>query len=162
MEDLRKVVEAQGYGSVQTLRASGNVVFEQPEKGDPPSGWEMERGLRARFKAPIGVMLRPMRELERSLARNPFDPVRPAPWTPYVTFLAARPRSRPKLPLRSPPGHIEVFAARALDVFSWARRTADGRPGFPNALVEASFGVPATTRNWSTVQAVVERAGRAD
>ncbi|HUQ52775.1 MAG TPA: DUF1697 domain-containing protein [Gammaproteobacteria bacterium] len=69
----------------------------------------------------------------------------------YVTFLARKPRVQPSLPLVSAAERLTVLECRGRDVLLKSVRKPNGFYGLPNAFVETAFGVPATTRNWSTV-----------
>lgn len=78
----------------------------------------------------------------------------------YVVFLSRKPTKRPRLPLVSLPERLTVLARHGSEVLLVSGRKPNGFYGFPNALVEQAFGVPATTRNWSTVRklaALLER-----
>lgn len=74
----------------------------------------------------------------------------------FVTVLAKRPRSLPRLPLSRPEGddwQVRVVAVSGKFAVSLLRRL--GRTIlYPNEVVEKSFGVPATTRNWNTIEAI--------
>ena len=78
----------------------------------------------------------------------------PDPASP--TGRAESARSRPRLPLMQPAGaswQVKIIAVRGRFVLSLHRRL--GRTlVYPNAVVEKSFGVPATTRNWNTIAAI--------
>lgn len=73
-----------------------------------------------------------------------------------MTVLAKRPRSLPRLPLSRPEGddwQVRVVAVSGKFAVSLLRRL--GRTIlYPNEVVEKSFGVPATTRNWNTIEAI--------
>ena len=73
-----------------------------------------------------------------------------------ITVLAARPKSPPKLPASVPAGadwQVRVTSVDGPFVTSlWRRR--EGRFIYPNEVVEKLFGVPATTRGWSTITAI--------
>jgi uncharacterized protein (DUF1697 family) len=76
--------------------------------------------------------------------------------TRYVSILAKRPRMRPALPLLRPEGsgwQVKLFAVSEPFVLSLHRKQ-DRLRIYPNEVVETSLGVPATTRNWSTISAV--------
>jgi len=75
-----------------------------------------------------------------------------------VTVLAAKPKSKPTLPASAPEGgdwQVRVTAADGPFVTSVWRRT-EGRFIYPNEVVEKLFGVPGTTRGWSTIGAIVK------
>jgi len=74
-----------------------------------------------------------------------------------ITVLAAPPKSKPKLPAEVPAGaeawQVRVTAVDGPFVTSlWRRR--EGRFIYPNEVVEKLFGVPATTRGWSTIESI--------
>lgn len=74
----------------------------------------------------------------------------------YVTVLVKLSRTPPELPLGRPEGRdwqVKVIEARGRFVLSLHRRLGR-RLIYPNEVVEKAFGVPATTRNWSTIAAV--------
>lgn len=74
-----------------------------------------------------------------------------------ITVLAAPPKSKPKLPAEVPVGP-EAWQVRVTGVDGpfvtslWRRR--EGRFVYPNEVVERLFGVPATTRGWSTIGSI--------
>ena len=41
------------------------------------------------------------------------------------------------------------------EVYVTTRKKADGHNGFPNNFIEKGLGVTATTRNWNTVQKII-------
>lgn len=157
MASLRAVFTEAGYDRVRTVRASGNLLFAAAPSVPAPEPELLGAALERALGYPVGVYLRSAEHLAALVRRDPFGSPRPEPWTPYVTFLDRPARGVARVPLRSPLGHIEAFAVRGADVFSWCR-PAGGRPGFPNEFLEGALGRTATTRNWSTVRALVEAA----
>lgn len=81
----------------------------------------------------------------------------------YVSVLDKRPSKPPRLPIDRPDGddwQVRIAGVCGRFVSSLHRR--EGRALlYPNEVVEKAFGVPATTRNWNTIQSirdVLERA----
>jgi uncharacterized protein (DUF1697 family) len=76
--------------------------------------------------------------------------------TAYVSVMAKRPGTSPRLPIRQPAGdgwQVQVFRVSGRFALSEHRRV--GRAFiYPNEVVEKTLGVPATTRNWSTMLSV--------
>jgi hypothetical protein len=70
----------------------------------------------------------------------------------------------PRFPISQPPGdqwQVQIVAVRGRFALSLWRRL--GRTFvYPNEVVEKAFGIPATTRSWSTVSSIcgVLRAGK--
>lgn len=158
MDAVRRVFEAARLAEVVTIRASGNVLFSTELPEEPRLRRELETALEALVGAPVGVFLRPERELRASVPKPEFPVAVPSGDAPFVSFLSERPRSPVRLPLRSPKGNTDLLLQVGRDVFS-VGRTVGTLVGFPNPFVEATYGVPATTRNWATVGLVLERLG---
>ncbi|HEX4438533.1 MAG TPA: DUF1697 domain-containing protein [Thermoanaerobaculia bacterium] len=71
-----------------------------------------------------------------------------------VSVLAAKPKGATRLPVAVPDGkdwQVRVTEVDGPFVTSVWRRRA-GRLIYPNEVVEKLFGVPATTRGWSTIE----------
>ena len=132
---------------------------ETPPASAPTALHGHVSALRKLLGAEPEVLFRTVRALERLVKAAPFKRFaaeRDAKL--YVTFLARKAKSIPKLPLRSPKEALEVFALEGLEVFLVSRRKKNGFYGFPNELTERALGVPTTSRNWSTVTKIVEFA----
>ena len=81
-----------------------------------------------------------------------------------VSILESIPLRAPKLPLTRPsqgPWAVRLLGASGRFVVAERRRTA-GRPLYPNPIVEREFDVPATTRDWSTLERIGEILRRPD
>jgi uncharacterized protein (DUF1697 family) len=73
MADLKECVEGLGYGDVSTFIASGNVLFETPERNAAKLESAIERALERRFKLPITVVVRSRAEIGRIVKAIPPD-----------------------------------------------------------------------------------------
>lgn len=72
MADLRAAFEAEGFANVETVVASGNVLFDHPER--PDEGLEEKLGLmmRDRFGMQSAALVRSRDALAAAIAENPF------------------------------------------------------------------------------------------
>ena len=72
MVDLRSAFEAEGFSSVETVVASGNVLFDHDAR--PTRGLEEKLGLMVdeRFDMTSAVLVRDRGELAAAIADNPF------------------------------------------------------------------------------------------
>ena len=86
MSELKAICVAEGFGSVQTYIASGNVVFST-NKSEAQIKAALEKRLEAFAGKPVSVIVRTAKEMAEILAANPFPDARPN-WT-YVIFLDA-------------------------------------------------------------------------
>jgi len=76
----------------------------------------------------------------------------------YVVFLFAPARVKVRFPFTNVKEGLAAIGGRKTEVFVVSRRKPRGMMyGFPNAFVEDAVGVPATSRNWSTVAKIVAR-----
>ena len=97
------------------------------------------------------------RDVIRLETENPFGAEPPGPdLVRFVSFLSRSSRLRPSLPTTLPPDgewFVRVMASRNRFVFGEYRRhmRTIGYLG----QIDTLFGVPATTRNWNTIGAIV-------
>ena len=152
MAALTPLFAAAGAREARAFAHAGNVLFSAPRHA--------VRSLIANAQTAIAdvcgerpsIMLRTAAELTTLVAAEPFAHCEAgADDKLYVAFLARKPRRRPRLPATEPAEGLTAFALRGREALLVSRRKPSGFYGFPNAFVEALFGVSATTRNWSTV-----------
>jgi len=159
MSDLKDAFAAAGCRDVKTYIQSGNVVFDAL----PESTTEVFEAIRVELRELLGlepgIMFRTARELDRIVAGAPFQDFEAEKEIKrYVTLLSRKPRSKPTFPLRSTKEALEALAMKNLEVFVVSRRKENGFFGFPNEFIEKELGVPATTRNMTTLAKIVDFA----
>lgn len=161
MAALREAFEAAGCKNVRTYIQSGNVVFDAPAKGHDA----LLKKIHARVTALVGVeasiCFRTLEEIEALIASDPFakycdDPAAKL----YVAFLADKPKVAAPFPASLPKEALEAIAIKGREVFVISRPKPDGSYGFPNISIEKACGVPATTRNWTTITKVADLGRR--
>lgn len=158
MADLRGLVEALGHRDVETYLQSGNVVFAARAGATSAIGLAMERRIAKDLGLDVNVLVRTKAELAKIAAVNPLAKRGVDLAHLYVTFLGER------------PGAARVSALDAKrylpDTFAFSRREVYlccpkgyGKTKLNNAFFERALATDATTRNWKTVNALVEMAG---
>ena len=150
MPDLARAFARAGCTDVATVASSGNVVFRA---AGPLAQVEQQVAGATTFMA----FVRPLAELDALLARDPFAPFAlPADAKRVVTFLRARPRPVPELPVS-----LELATIHAVDdreaLSSY--RPQPGNPVFMT-LIERTFGKDVTTRTWDALARIVAKAPR--
>jgi len=75
MADLRKLVEALGYGDVRTLLNSGNVVFTVPKKLAADPAARIEAAITARLRVTTRVTVLTGKEVAAAVRNNPLASV---------------------------------------------------------------------------------------
>jgi uncharacterized protein (DUF1697 family) len=155
MKDLQKMFLSAGYKNVETYIQSGNVIFES-EKSNVDVQM-IEKHLSDRMGYPVQVILRTFKAVVNLLSLNPFgDYLNQKTIKCYISFLSEKPRYMPPLPIIFEKEGLELFRVTDNHAFVLSREVK-GRFGFPNNLIESKSGIPATTRNWTTISKMIQR-----
>jgi uncharacterized protein (DUF1697 family) len=158
MDTLRRVVESIGHGDVLTYIASGNVVFESPDRPTRTLAAEIELRVLEAFGFEVDVAVRSAAELSTVVAGNPFLDSGAAPKALYVAFArdpvagAERSIDRSYLPDEFSLDRFVIYLHRP-DGFGRTTKLTD-------AFLAHLAGSPVTTRNWNTVTKLAELADR--
>jgi uncharacterized protein (DUF1697 family) len=72
MADLRAAFEAEGFSNVETVVASGNVLFDHPERPDEGLEEKLSLMMRQRFGMKSVALVRSREALAAVIADNPF------------------------------------------------------------------------------------------
>ena len=155
MTDLNRAFVSAGCENVRTVIQSGNVLFDC----DSPlraSIDKVRRNLTKLAGTQVQMMVRTQQDLEAIIKASPFQEYETRHELKcYVAFLASDPIKQPTLPVLSEKEALEIFKVAGREVFVLSRQKENSRMyGFPNGVVESEFGVPATTRNWSTIRKI--------
>lgn len=147
--DLKSITERLGYARVETLLASGNVVFDSGEAGS-----EIERKLEEAllaFGLKTDVMVRNPAELGEVIAANPYpDAVLDHPSHTLVTF------HRDPFPqealARLEPGPERLCAIGRELYVDYLSQQGMRNSRLPQTMAKAKFPKVGTARNWNTVR----------
>jgi uncharacterized protein (DUF1697 family) len=152
MQKLKKAFESLEFKNVQTLLASGNVVFEAPPIDTIALEQKVEQKLKKAFGHEIGVLIRTMEELQLLSNSQPFKKIDVTPQTRlYVTFFSEKPRSGLKIPFTSPDKSFKILHVSGREVCSVLTLSPDSGTLDLMKVLEKEFGRKITTRNWNTV-----------
>lgn len=159
MPDLRRLVSGLGFGGVQSLLHTGNLVFD----GGRATSRALERKLEAALEQELGlttdVFVRTAREWKAMMAANPF--AREAAETPsrtVVLCLKAAPKEGGLAALRAAiqgRERAEVAGSHAYLVYP----DGIGNSRLTLDRIERALGTAATGRNWNTVARLAALAG---
>jgi uncharacterized protein (DUF1697 family) len=146
-----------GCVDAQTYIQSGNVIFETADEDCT----ELFERIRSRIWSLTGeqssVVFRSARQVQSLVKAGPFKAFESDPTLKlYAVCLAQKPRVLPPFPWQHEKERLEAIGLRGLEVLVVSRRKPSGFYGFPNAFVERLAGVPATSRNWSTIKKLAE------
>ncbi|AZN99524.1 DUF1697 domain-containing protein [Mesorhizobium sp. M9A.F.Ca.ET.002.03.1.2] len=158
MAQLRAFFEELGFSDVATYVQSGNVVFRSA-KGDAAT---LTERLEAAFEKKWGfhsrIMVRDLGWFERLARENPYPEVAGEPTKLHAFALERAPAADEIARLAEKCTGPERFEIRD-DVLYLHAPEGLGKSVFAN-LIPRTLKVPGTARNWRTVLALLEMAGR--
>jgi len=156
MPKLREALEEAGFEEVQTYLQSGNVVVTSRAKPETVAR-KCEKLIEERFGFDIAVVVRSRAELAGVVKRNPLAEVATDPKRYQVTFLAKKLAPKVVRELKETAADGEQVVVSGREVFAWHPDTI-ARSRLWNRLAGKGLGVTATSRNWTTVEALLELA----
>ncbi|MBL8113581.1 MAG: DUF1697 domain-containing protein [Acidobacteria bacterium] len=156
MADLRNVVSSLGYGNVQTLLNSGNVVFDVPKGTKHDVAARLEKAIAGSLGVSSRVTVLTADELSTVIAENTIAELA-SDASRLLVSLLREPGDRAKvLPLLKEVWEPDALAVGSRAVYAWC-----GGGILESRLASTLgrlLGDGATTRNWATllkVQALV-------
>lgn len=150
MAELKAICEELGFGDVQTLLQSGNVVFTAKGKAAA-----IEKSLADAIDKAHGfrpaVMVRTAAEMAAVVEANPFPKEAKAdPRFVVVVFTAGAPATGAAARIAAVKVVRERLRPIGRELFIHFP-DGQGRSVVTNSALEKALGVPATARNWNTV-----------
>jgi uncharacterized protein (DUF1697 family) len=150
--------EAMGFEDVATFRASGNVVFVDPD-GDTEAkvGARVEAGLEEALGYDVATFLRSAKEVAAIAARDPFDAkaIKASKGKPQVVLLGRKPSAKAKKALEevAPDGDLMVVEGRELH---WLPTVGLSETDLDTKALDAAVG-KGTTRTAGTIEAIAAK-----
>lgn len=148
-EELPHVENATAY------QLSGNVIFDAPLLDGGTLVNDLETKLKQKLGYEVNVLLRLFSEMEEIVANNPLTTIKTEEKNRlYVTFLS-------EVPAFDVRGSLGVYSndaeyARVVNREVYIYSGNYGKTCFSNTFIEKKLGVKATTRNWATVNKLLE------
>ena len=153
MLELKKLYENLGYKNVRTYIQSGNVMFDCDKKDEGKIAAEIEKAIAKKFGFEVKVLIRTKEELQALIDKNPFH--KKEADRLYVSFLEKETDASAAEKIAPFKSGAEDFAIVGREVYLFVP-DGYGRTKLSNNLIEKKCGVAATTRNWKTVNALLE------
>jgi uncharacterized protein (DUF1697 family) len=156
MADLRQLLTDAGFENVKTYVQSGNIALSATAK---PVQLEKELAtlLEERFGFAVPVVVRSRRQLAAVVNHDPIPGAADEPKLYQVTFLAAKPPAAAVARLRGLARESERLEVAGREIYTFH---PDGVAGskLSVAIVGKDLGAGATSRNWTTVNRLLEMA----
>ena len=160
MADLKALYERLNFKNVQTYIQSGNVVFEYlQENSNIVIAKTIEDAIEKEYNFQVPVLVKQAGDLISTIKNNPFteeagtDPSRVA-----VTFLESQPTSENLKKLEGIDYPPDRFIIDGLNIYIHCPKSY-GNSKLSNNFFESKLKVRATTRNWKTINKLVEISG---
>lgn len=154
MEGLKEMFRGMGFENVTTYIQSGNVIFESNLKDCQKLSGAIKEQIEISFGHNVSVIIRTSEEVEKILARFPFEEKNE--WKGYISFLSGMATEDQKRDLKSKSSDIEKFIPGDQEVYSFVNKGASQKLLFSNSFVEKELAMEATTRNLRTVTKILE------
>jgi uncharacterized protein (DUF1697 family) len=156
MPELRAALDEAAFGETQTYLQSGNVVLTSRAKPETVAR-KVSSVVAERFGLEIDVVVRSRDELAAVVKRNPLGAVATDPKRYQVAFLSAELDPGVVSRLESLAASGERVVAIDREVYAWHPKTI-ARSRLWAELAGKRLGVTATSRNWTTVEALLALA----
>jgi uncharacterized protein (DUF1697 family) len=158
MDQLRLLFESLGFSRVETLIASGNVIFESPSKSTKLLERKIERNLHEALGYQVATFIRTTGELAEIIDYEPFNSATRdlEGSTVYIAFLADHPSKEAKEKLQSFSTKVDSLHVSGREVY-WLCCTNFSKSVFSGALLEKTLGMQATLRNSTTIKKLASR-----
>ncbi len=158
MDRVRAIWSELGFSDVRTYVQSGNVVFESEGK---PASWlpAIEQRFAGETRLPMCVILRTPTEMRRIISANPYlkEPDIDVKRL-HVTFLSGTPAKQAVKTLSAIDTKPDRFQVVRTEIYGHCPNGfADVK--LTTKVIEKVLAVKATTRNWNTVNKLLEMAG---
>ena len=156
MEDLRTMLEYIGFSRVRTYIQSGNAVFESRESNKRKMEAEIAQEIKNKLDRDIVVIVKTVEELRRIVDEHPLAGLGDAK-NLYVTVLSHDPTGPDVEALMETMNDVDVHELARRVVYSYYGQ-GYGNSRRSNNFLEKILKVSGTTRNWETMNKLLEFA----
>ncbi|MGM0876359.1 MAG: DUF1697 domain-containing protein [Bacillota bacterium] len=155
MAELKNLFETMGFESVKTYIQSGNVLFKSEVKPEELSE-RIEQEIRTAFGFLVPVILRTATELEHIIRNCPFpaDTLSEGE-SVHISFMAEFPSQEGIDYLNNFKSEIDEYQIEGKEIHLFFRQSIRNSK---LAIHLQKLGVPATLRNWKTINKLVNMA----
>ncbi len=155
MEELKKMLAMPGIKNIRTYIQSGNVVFDSAETDKDALVKKIETKLQKALGFEVKTLLRTIPEIEAIVKKNPFGKYA-EDMALHVSFLSGEADKALTEQLLSLQTEFEQFKVVGTEVYILVRKGGYGETKFSNTFLEKKLKLSATTRNWATVNKMLE------
>jgi uncharacterized protein (DUF1697 family) len=155
MDTLKDAYLGIGLADVRTLLQSGNVLFSSRLRDRAALAKRIKQELERRFELQIEVVIRTLDEVRTIVERGPVLSARADMSKLLVMFLSGVPDAQGQAVLVKQHKGPEMIEVRGPEIYLYYPDGV-GRSKLSTAFIENKLKVAGTTRNWNTLQKLVE------
>ena len=158
MVELRAHLAELPLQNIRTYVQSGNVIFQSKKTDTAHLAKQVEEKILEKYGFEVVVLIKTVDDLVNVLENNPFLNERQEDTSRlFVTFLSEPPDPIKLEKLKEVIYHPEEYILSGKDIYFFSPR-GYGKAKMNNNFFENKLKVSATTRNWKTVNTLVELA----
>ena len=157
MKETCKRLEKIGFNDVASYKQSGNIVIETKDEREL-AVQKIKMELFKVLNKDIGVFLRTYEEIEAIIEFEPFKKYDLEKDKVYVVLIPKGSMKDEKFPIRPSNYGVELISRNDSAIFAISC-LYKGKFGSPNVFIESKYKLPATTRNWNTINGVAKMMG---
>jgi uncharacterized protein (DUF1697 family) len=157
MDRLRELCDELGFKNTKTYVQSGNIVFES-DRAASGLCTLIEKRLAGETRLPVPVIVRRPAELKKIIDGNPFLKEKGIDRSKlHVTFLAEPAGKDAQTKLAAIKAGDDRFCVAGKEIYLHCL-VSYGETKLSNNALQKALGITATTRNWNTVNKLLEMA----
>jgi uncharacterized protein (DUF1697 family) len=157
MEDLRKYFAAMGLANIETLIASGNVIFDSTAKSAATLQAKIEVGLEKVLGYEVKTFVRSAQEIADVAKQQPFPAARAKSAKVLLVGFVDEPVAgdigRKWISFKS---DVDDFQVRGRELY-WLCQIGQSQSPLFKVPIERRLGIPITFRNMNTVRKIAEK-----
>jgi uncharacterized protein (DUF1697 family) len=157
MEALRKYFAAMGLANVETLIASGNVIFDTSSKSASGLQRKIEDGLKTALGYEVKTFVRSAAEIAEVATQQPFPAARAkTAKVLLVGFVDAAVEAATAHKWMSYKSEVDDFQVKGRELY-WLCQVGQSQSPLFKVAIERQLGIPITFRNMKTVRKIAEK-----
>jgi uncharacterized protein (DUF1697 family) len=158
MKELKALYESLKFKDVITYIQSGNVIFKSKKTADEKLAKKIEEAIDERYGFNVPVIIRTIEEMKHTISINPFLQQKNIDIEKlHVTFLAEKPQQINMETIKKVDYSPDKFIIADKEIYLYCPN-GYGITKLSNNFFEQKLKVKATTRNWKTVNKLLELA----
>lgn len=157
MEALKQLCSQLGFLQIQTYIQSGNLIFEAEQKDHLQLASEISAAIAKEYGYHVPTIVLSIETLTSIANNNPYINENKDASFMHITFLGTKPKSDADIQIQAKLQADEAYSITPNAVYLYCP-SGYGNTKLTNQFLEKQLGAQATTRNWKTIQTLIQLA----